>query len=57
MVYYRSLRTHTRINELFERMEAMMKSKLVHFSIEQLFHLKGLLSYLRSHANKVVPEA
>jgi hypothetical protein len=38
-------------------MEAMMKAKLVQFSMEQVFHLKGLLSYLRSHANKVAPEA
>ena len=31
----------------------MMKSKLVHFNIEHLFHLKGLLNYLRNHTNHI----
>ena len=60
MIYYRSLHTHTRytlqlfsINALFEKIETMIKSKLVHFNIENLFHLKGLLNYLRNHANKI----
>lgn len=32
-------------------MEAIVKGKLVQFSTEHLYHLKGLLNYLRNHTN------
>jgi hypothetical protein len=46
----------SRINALFEWIENMIKNKLVQFNIEHLFHLKGLLNYLRNHSNKVIAQ-
>lgn len=40
-----------RINALFERIEGIIKGKLMHFNIEHLYQLKGLINYLRNHTN------